>query len=556
MMLVLLIAIPVVGGLGAWAAARWGPDGSRWVSLAAIAANLLLSLALWAELLQESSSGQWLAEFSIPWVPQFGIGFHLALDGLSLLLVVLTQLLGCVAIVADWHEAPERPAFFHLNLLLTLAGVTGALLAIDLFLFYFFWELMLVPAFLLFLWGGPRRLQAGVKFILFTQAGGLLMLLALLGLYLIHGQAAGTYTFEYTALLGTNVNPTLALWLMLGLFAGFAVKLPAFPVHSWLPDAYTESPTAGAIVLAGIMTKTAGYGLLRFVVPLFPAAALSFAPVAMGLAVIGILYGAWLAFGQTDIRRLVACSSISHMGFVLLGVFAWNEVALTGVVVQMLAHGLVIAALFALVAFLERRTGTREIARLGGLWSTAPGLGAVALFFALALLGLPGLASFLGEFLILAGAFSKSPLLAALAASGLVFSVIYALWLVQRTFQGPNRAGWRLADLAGHEAALAAALVVFTLWLGLFPQPVIDTARQALRNLQGYAAGAAIAPQPTAGTLARFIATGFGDQSGRPRSEASPGPSQIGGHATGCWQPNLRSSRAPALARRRQGELL
>ena len=273
--------------------------------------------------------GNWTGTGSLT----FGIHFHLALDGLSLLLLMLTFLLGIMSVLASWTEIQEAVGFFHLNLLWVLAGIAGVFLAMDLFLFYFAWELMLVPMyFLIAIWGHERRVYAAAKFFLFTQLSGLLMLIAILALYFAHHTATGIFTFEYADLLGTPLSSHAALWIMLGFFVAFAVKLPMFPLHTWLPDAHTEAPTAGSVVLAGLLLKTGAYGMLRFVMPLFPAAAHAFAPVAMVLAVIGILYGAILAFAQTDLKRLVAYTSVSHLGFVLLGIFAWNKLALQGAV--------------------------------------------------------------------------------------------------------------------------------------------------------------------------------------------------------------------------------
>jgi NADH-quinone oxidoreductase subunit M len=497
MILVWLIIIPFVGGLLAWLVSRWDNRWSRWVSLGALAINLILVLALWAQYGSQVSltaRGRWLAEINVAWIPELGIRFHLAMDGLSLILLLLTEFLGLVAVSASWTDTQERVGFFHFNLLWVLAGITGVFLALDLFLFYFFWELMLVPMYLLIaIWGHERRIYAAIKFFIFTQLSGLLMLVAILALYFIHGRATGVYTFDYTQLLGTSMPATTATWLMLGFLIAFAVKLPVVPVHSWQPDAYTQAPTAGSVILAGIMVKAGAYGLLRFVVPLFPQAALGFAPVAMVLAVIGILYGAILAFAQTDLKRLVAYTSISHMGFVLLGVFAWNELALQGVVMQIVAHGISTGALFMLIGMLQERTHTRDIRCLGGLWSTVPGLSGVGLLFALALLGLPGLGNFVAEFLILLGAYQVNVTLTILAALGLIASAIYALWMVQQAFHGSNTANWKLPDLGGREVLTMAVMIAIIVWLGLYPQPILNTAKPALDQLQQ---SAAAEPQP------------------------------------------------------------
>jgi len=487
MILIWLILIPMLGGILAWLLGAWIRPAAHWISLLTMVADLALVLWLWVQNYGRVGIGlesPWLAETTVPWIPQFGVTFHLAMDGLSLVLLALTAFLGIVAVGASWDEIQERVGLYHFSLLWALAGISGVFLSLDLFLFYLFWELMLVPTYLLYIWGYERRFYAAVKFFLFTQISGLLMLLAILGLFFVHGQSTGSYTFDYGQLLGTTMDRTTATWLMLGFFVAFAVKLPAVPFHPWLPDAYTEAPMAGTVILAGLMAKTAGYGLIRLVVPLFPSVALDFAGIAMPLGVAGILYGALLAFAQTDVKRLVAYSSLSHMGFVLLGIFAWNELALQGAVMVMLAHGVSTGALFVLVGWLQERTHTREMARLGGLWSTMPRMGGVMLLFAMAALGLPGLGNFVGEFLVLVGSYRANLVATVLAAVGIVLATAYALWLIQRTFQGPNIEGWTLPDLSWREAGTMACMIAAIFWLGLYPRTVLNTAGQALSNLQ------------------------------------------------------------------------
>jgi len=431
------------------------------------------------------ATGAWTLQIDLPWIPQLGIEFHLGMDGLSLVMVLLTVFLGIIAVVSGWTEIRERVGFFYFNLLWVLAGITGVFLALDLFLFYFFWELMLVPMYLIIsIWGHENRAAAAVKFFLFTQISGLLMLTAIVALYVIHGNTTGVYTFDYLKLLGTSVSPSAGRWLMLGFAAAFVVKLPAVPVHTWLPDAHTEAPTPGSVILAGLLLKTGAYGLIRFAVPLFPGAASVFAPWAMFLAVIGILYGAVMAFAQVDLKRLVAYTSVSHMGFVLLGVSVWNELALKGVVVEMICHGISTGALFALVGLLQERIHTRDMNRMGGLWATAPRMGAAILLFSLASLGLPGLGNFVGEFLVLLGSYRVSITATVAAALGLITAVVYALWMVQRVFQGPNTGGWKLVDLTGREMIMSGALAVGIFWLGLFPQPVLNTVSSSIRYLE------------------------------------------------------------------------
>ncbi len=500
MILAWLIVLLLVAGPLAWLLDRRGSQWPRWIALSALAIDLVLTLILWFEReahVEISSQRVWLADLSVPWIPRFGITLHLALDGLSLLLVLLTLLLGGTAVVASWTEIRERVGFFHFNLLWVLAGVLGIFLAMDLFLFFVFWEVMLVPMyFLISVWGHEYRAYAAVKFFIFTQAGGLLMLIAIVGLMFIHAQQTGVMTFDYTQLIGTTMDQTAALWLMLGFFVAFAVKLPAVPFHAWLADAYTEAPTGGSVILAALLSKTGAYGLIRFVVPLFPAAAQAFAPVAMALGVIGILYGAVLAFAQTDLKRLVAYSSISHLGFVLLGVFSWNAIALEGAVMQMIAHGITTGALFILVGALQERLGTRDMRRMGGLWATVPRFGAVTLAFAIATLGLPGSGNFIGEFLLLLGSYRVNVLMTVLATLGWVAALIYALALLQRTFYGAAENESRtMPDLSTRDMATLGAMVVVQVWLGLYPQPVFDTADQALRNLRGFSEVAAVIPR-------------------------------------------------------------
>ncbi len=484
-----LIAVLLIGGFLAWLVGRWSPAASRWISLAALAVDLVLTVALWARgpgtAIAPGGSPAWTAELQWQWIPAFGISFHLALDGLSLLMIALTVVLGFLSVGTSWTEITDRVGFFHFNMLWILAGVIGVFLAVDLFLFYFFWELMLIPMyFLIAIWGHERRIYAAIKFFLFTQASGLLMFLAILGLYFAHGRATGTYSFDYSELLGTPLGSTVATWLMLGFFVAFAVKLPAFPFHPWLPDAHTEAPTAGSVILAGLMLKTGAYGLLRFAVPLFPEASARFAPVAMTLGVAGILYGALLAFAQTDLKRLVAYTSVSHLGFVLVGVYAWNHLALQGVVMQMICHGLSTGGLFIVVGMLQERIHTRELGKMGGLWETVPRMGAVGLFLAMASLGLPGLGNFVAEILILLGAFSANVPVTVFATLGLVAATVYSLRIVQRAFHGPNEHRWSIPDLNLRDMAVLATTMVFLVWLGLYPRPVLEVARPALQTLQ------------------------------------------------------------------------
>lgn len=469
--------ILMTGGVAAWVTAAWNPSYSRWISLGALVVNFIIILIMWNQV--NSPGSAWIIQFNTPWIPGFGVNFSLALDGLSLLMLVLTFFLGILAVLTSWNEIQYRVGFFHFNLMWVLAGITGVFLIMDLFLFYFFWEVMLIPMyFLIGIWGHENRRYASYKFFIFTQASGLLMLLAILGLYFIHGSQTGVYTFDYFQLLGTTLSQDVARWLMLGFLAAFVVKLPVVPFHSWLPDAHSQAPTAGSLILAGLLLKTGAYGLIRFVVPLFPSAAVEFAPWAMLLGVIGILYGALLAFAQTDLKRLIAYTSVSHMGFVILGVFAFNEIAMHGVVMQMITHGISTGALFILAGAIYERTHTREITNMSGFWNKTPFMGTVALVFTLASLGLPGLGNFIAEFLTLIGSWQANRTMTVFATIGLVAATAYSLRIMQKVFLGKEGGDKTIDDLSYREKFILVPMVVVIIVLGLFPQPVFNTVKK------------------------------------------------------------------------------
>jgi len=451
----------LLGGLAAWLGERGKAHRAHGIAL--------LTLVTTAGMLMFSDS-----ETSLPWIPRFGIALHLSLDGLSLSLVILTLFLGVIAVLSSWREIGQRAGLFQLNLLWTLAGTLGVFLATDLFLFFFAWELMIVPMFFLIRhWGHEGRVRAAFKFFLYTQVGGLFMWLGILGLAFLFYRQTGVFSFDFEDLKGVETG-VWGPWLMLGFSLGFLVKLPAVPLHLWLPEAHTQAPTGGSVILAGVLLKTGAYGMLRFVPALFPAEAQAAAPAFMVLGASAVLYGAHQAFAQTDLKRLIAYSSISHMGLVLLGVFSTTEAGVRGAVMTMLAHGLSAAALFSIAGMLQQRVHSRDLDLYGGFWGSAPRLGALTLFFALAALGLPGLGNFVGEFLALLGAFLGRPWIAALAALGLILAPVYALWLVQRSFHGPAQRA--IADLNLREGVLLGMLVFTLLILGMQPDPVLDLA--------------------------------------------------------------------------------
>ncbi len=475
----------MLGGALSWIVAGKSQALARWISLLTVAINLVVTIVVWV---QQGSADEphssWLLDFALPWIPRFGIGFHLALDGLSLLLLLLTFFLGTLSVLISWKEIQNQVGLYHFCLLWVLAGITGVFLAMDLFLFFFFWEVMLIPMyFLIIVWGHENSRYAAFKFFIFTQASGLLMLLAILGLYFVHGNQTDNFTFDYFQLLGTDFAPNVGMWLMLGFLAAFAVKLPVVPFHTWLPDAHSQAPTAGSLILAGLLLKTGAYGLLRFIIPLFREQALVIAPWAMAIGVFGIIYGAILAFSQTDLKRLVAYTSVSHMGFIMLGVFSFNELAAQGVVMQMITHGISTGALFILAGFIYERIHTRDITRMGGFWKSMPFLGACGLVFAMASLGLPGLGNFVAEFLTLVGAWQATHKLTIIATIGLVAATIYSLRILQKVFYGTQADSTVLVDLSFRERMVMIALVVSIIWLGLFPQPVLNTAKPSIKMI-------------------------------------------------------------------------
>jgi NADH-quinone oxidoreductase subunit M len=466
-----VLALPLVGAVIVLLLPREREGLQRGMGVAAALATFALSVPLYARFDAASADYQFV-EYAL-WMPSLGVGYHLGIDGISLLLVLLTTFLTPIALASAWRAIEDRTKEFVAVMLLLETSMLGVFVSLDLFLFFVFWEAMLIPMYAVIgIWGGSRRIYAAIKFVLYTMAGSALMLVAILAFYYQHGAATGTYTFDL---------PTLARWvvpagrmqdLMFLAFAlAFAIKVPLFPFHTWLPDAHVEAPTAGSILLAGVLLKMGTYGFLRFCLPLFPDASLAYGPLMFGLAVIGVVYGAWVSTVQPDLKKLVAYSSVSHLGFVMLGIFTLNAQGLVGAVIQMINHGLSTGALFLMVGIIYERRHTRLISEFGGLWQAAPAFSALFLVVALSSLGLPGLNGFVGEFLILLGVFQVSPLLAAVATTGIIFAAVYLLWMYQRVFFGPltREENRRLADLSGREWALVAPLVAFIVWIGVYP---------------------------------------------------------------------------------------
>jgi NADH-quinone oxidoreductase subunit M len=484
--LVLLTFFPLLGVLALLFLNSERKEALRWTAL--ITSIITFGISLWVLSMFNASNPELQLVARYPWITVGGwnIEFHLGVDGLSILLVLLTTLLTPISILSTWTAVEERVKDFLLFFLLLEVGMVGVFLAQDLFLFYIFWEFTLVPMyFLIGIWGGPRRIYAAIKFFLYTMAGSILMLLAILWL----GIAQGTFSVPDLISKG-GIDPQTQLWLFIAFAAAFAIKVPMWPLHSWLPDAHVEAPTAGSVILAGVLLKMGTYGFLRFNLALFPQASVQAAPFIAVLAVIGIIYGAAVSYAQADVKKLVAYSSVSHLGFVMLGLFALNAQGVQGGILQMINHGLSTGALFLLVGMIYEQTHTRELRVYGGLWKITPIFGSIMLIVALSSMGLPGLNGFVGEFTILLGAWGAgnaggaygSVWYAGLAALGVIMAAVYILFMFQRMFLGPQGTivdevkehGHAVRDLNWREIATMVPLLIFIFWIGLYPAPFFN----------------------------------------------------------------------------------
>lgn len=482
--LTVLLAIPLAGFVVTLFIPKDRPDVIRWIALLFSAMTFVVSLALLGQ--PYSSSSDMFYSGAVEWIPTAGIYYALGVDGISLWLILLTTLISPITILSSWSAVEDRVKEYYAALLILEMAMLGVFMALDMFLFYVFWEFTLVPMYILVgVWGGPRRLYAAVKFFLYTMAGSLLMLLAILFV----GIRAGS--FLVPDLMALDIPLEIARWLFLGFTIAFAIKVPVFPLHSWLPDAHVQAPTAGSVILAGVMLKLGTYGLVRFSVGLFPDAAVVFAPYIAVLAIIGIIYGAWVSFAQSDVKKLVAYSSVSHLGFVVLGIFSLNAIGMQGAILQMVNHGISTGALFLLVGMIYERRHTREMSEFGGLWQAVPVYTALMLVTTLSSMGLPGLNGFVGEFTILMGSFNSAVLgvrpwlFTAFATSGVILAAIYMLTMFQRVFLGPleNPKNKALKDLTPREIITVAPLIVMMFVIGLYATPFFNAMAPSVQAL-------------------------------------------------------------------------
>jgi NADH-quinone oxidoreductase subunit M len=497
-----LLALPLAGGL----VVLLRPDSeAKRIALVASGVVFLVSVPLWWMFDPGSAAFQFTVEHS--WVPAWGITYRLGLDGISLFMVLLTTFTMPLAVLGSFNYITRQERPYYALLLVLTTGMLGVFVALDLFVFYVFWEVMLIPMyFIIGVWGGGRRLYAAIKFFVYTFVGSLLMLVAILAIYYLVGSETGVYSFAYEHLRANiGVAEPWAFWLFGAFFLAFAIKVPIFPFHTWLPDAHVEAPTAGSVILAGILLKMGTYGFLRFAVPYFPDVAFdpTVSTIIVTLAVVGVIYGALVAMVQPDFKKLVAYSSISHLGFVMLGIWALTLESVGGAIIIMINHGISTGALFFLAGMLYERRHTREIADFGGLARVTPALAAVLTLVALSSIGLPGTNGFIGEFLVLLGSFDAYPWATVIATTGVIFAAAYLLWALQRLIFNKlaNPENARLPDLSGRELAVLAPLVALILWIGVYPKPFLErietTAEALIREVRDGSAPPAAAAVPS-----------------------------------------------------------
>jgi NADH-quinone oxidoreductase subunit M len=483
MILPILLIILISGCILSLTISKWSDVLPRYIALLTLASAFVLLLKFWNlsafPVLFKSRHG-FMLEYSTNWISVLNTSIHLGIDGLSYIMILLTLFMGFIAILIS--EKTDHEGFYYFNTLLMIFGITGIFLAVDLFLFFFFWEMMLLPIYLLMVINSKEDdSKTSFRFFVYTQASGLILLLSLLILYIIRGKEQGWFSFDFFNLTGTFILPKISAILLIGFLLAFFVKLPVFPVHGWLPRSFVVAPVTA--IVAGLLIKTGAYGIIRFAVPLFPEGSIMLANWIMALGVITIIFGAFMAYTQTDLRLIAAYSGISHMGFILIGLFSFQTLAWQGVIIQMIASAISTSALLMVAFALLRRTGTCNINQMGGLWEKVPVLSGLGLFFAIASLGLPGLGNFIAEFMILAGVFKVNILVSILASVGLIAAVAYSLRIVQKIFVGNKNSEWNIPDLSWIEKIVLGSLVVVSLWIGLYPKPIIDRTKTVIENV-------------------------------------------------------------------------
>jgi NADH-quinone oxidoreductase subunit M len=506
-LLTILILLPVIGAVALIGHKMfWKDDASlKWIALGFTGASFLISLALLIDPGKISPSG-FSFEVNVPWIKAIGANYHLGIDGLSLWLVILTTLIMPIAVLSSWHAVEKRHLAFYVFMLLLESAMLGVFVSLDLLLFYLFFEASLIPMFFMIgIWGGENRIYAAVKFFIYTALGSLLMLVAIIALYFIQLKATGVGSFDYVTIMnalksgGILLDPATGVLLFFAFAIAFAIKVPLFPLHTWLPDAHTEAPTAGSVILAAVLLKMGTYGLMRFNFTLFPEASREWAWLFILLAVIGIIYGALVAMVQPDVKRLVAYSSVSHMGFVMLGMFSFTEFGMQGAVYQMLNHGVSTGALFLLVGFIYERRHTRAITEFGGLANVMPNFATIFVITTMSSIGLPFLNGFVGEFLIMLGMWTSHALtgnwnwiVTMLAGTGVILAAVYLLWMVQRVFFGKitNPKNKTLLDLNAREIGLMVPLLVLMVYMGVHPRPFLHRSEESVKAIQQRVAGA------------------------------------------------------------------
>ena len=473
-LLSLILFTPLIGAILLLFVSKTQDNAIKWIANIFTFVRFLVSVPLWFWYDTQNSNFQFVERAE--WIPSIGAQYFLGVDGFSVLMILLTTMMGFIAVLSSWTAITERVKEYYIFLLILQTGMIGAFVSLDFLLFFLFWEVMLVPMyFLIGIWGSDRRLYSAIKFFLYTLVGSVVMLLGILALYFYYYSVTNTYSFDITEYQRLSLPFNLQWWIFLAFFLGFSIKVPMFPFHTWLPDAHTDAPTAGSVILAAVLLKMGTYGFIRFSLPILPDATRAFVPMMVLLSIIGIVYGALVAMAQSDWKRLVAYSSVSHMAMVMLGMFALNPVGITGSIVQQLNHGISTGALFLIVGIVYERRHTRQISEYGGLSKVMPVYAAIFLVMTMSSIGLPALNGFIGELLILQGVFVANKIWAAFAASGVVLGAAYMLWLYQRTMFGKieNPKNEHLKDLNLREFATFAPLLILAFWIGLYPAPIL-----------------------------------------------------------------------------------